>query len=314
MAHQRGILDPPQQHAVLMTFDLEDASAAPGRLRFPWEDVSERLHDWYASYRLTVTVGFGLPLFEKLGRAAARPPALKAMPGWEGDDFDPAATQADLVVQVCGDDRAVVHNAERDVRRHLAPAFAVRDYEVGFGMPGSRGVLGFVDGTGNPHGDARIPVVLIGDEDPAHRDGSYMVLRKIREDLAAWERLEVGQQERVIGRRKADSAPFDPAASTPPTSHKEKSTVETPDGEVEILRRSFPFGGRDEAGLLFVCWVRDLAQYETIKGQMAGARNVDGTEPGRDAIEEFYTAVSGGYYYVPPEPEGDGYLGDFLFE
>ena len=53
-------------------------------------------------------------------------------------------------------------------------------------MPGSRGVLGFVDGTGNPHDDARIPVVLIGDEDPAHRDGSYMVLRKIREDLAAW--------------------------------------------------------------------------------------------------------------------------------
>lgn len=92
------------------------------------------------------------------------------------------------------------------------------------------------------------------------------MFRKIREDLQTWERLTVDDQERVVGRRKADSAPFDGGA--PLNSHKEKSSVKRHAGEVEVLRRSFPFGSPHEAGLLFVCFVRDLAQYETVKGQM----------------------------------------------
>ena len=49
----------------------------------------------------------------------------------------------------------------------------------------------------------------------------------------------------------------------------------------------------NEAGLLFVCWVRDLDQYETIKGQMVGTKNVDGTEPGQDEMIDFVAAPTG---------------------
>src|SRR5207249_4360999 len=111
---------------------------------------------------------------------------------------------------------------------------------------------------------------------------------------------------KVVGRRKSDSGLLPGGA--PATSHKEKSTVTTKDGgEVKILRRSFPFANRDEAGLLFLCWVRDLSQYEAVKGQMSsGNRRV-----GKDAIEAFYTAVAGGYYFAPPVPD-DGFVGDVL--
>ena len=97
------------------------------------------------------------------------------------------------------------------------------------------------------------------------------------------------------------------------TSHKEKSALKTAGGDVEILRRSFPFANKEEAGLLFVGWMRDLAQYEALKTQMA-THGKDGKDVGKDAIEAFYTAVSGGYYFAPPLPGSDGYLGDFLFE
>ena len=113
------------------------------------------------------------------------------------------------------------------------------------------------------------------------------------------------RQEKVVGRRKSDSGLLPGGASA--TSHKEKSTVTLKDGsEVKILRRSFPFANKDEAGLLFLCWVRDLSQYEAVKGKMVGNKRV-----GKDAIEAFYTTVAGGYYFAPPVPE-DGFVGDVL--
>jgi putative iron-dependent peroxidase len=130
-----------------------------------------------------------------------------------------------------------LNTVERDVRRLLAPAFAIRDQEVGFGVTGSRGLLGFVDGTGNPHGDARAVAAFIGDDNPAHEGGSFMVFRKIIEDLAGWERLSVDERERAVGRRQADSAPYDPPESTPATSHRAKSSATGAHGVVEMLRR-----------------------------------------------------------------------------
>ncbi|MDA0799920.1 MAG: Dyp-type peroxidase, partial [Chloroflexi bacterium] len=223
-----------------MTFDLADAAAAQAKLDQLWADVSERLHDWYGGVSLTVTIGFGAPLFDKIGKTSTMPPGLRLMPGWEGDKFQPTEAQADVIIQVGTDDRGVLNTVERDIRRHLAGAFSVRDYEVGFGVPGSRGLLGFVDGTGNPHGDAKNPVALIGDEDATRQDGSFMVFRKIVEDLDGWERQSVDDQEAAIGRRKADSAPYDPPSSTPATSHRMKSSTDAAHGDIQILRRSFP--------------------------------------------------------------------------
>jgi Dyp-type peroxidase family len=305
-------LDPNQAHLLVMTFDLVDAGAAPARLENLWSDVVERLHDWYAPFGLTITMGLGTPIFDKLGKAGVMPPGLRLMPGWDGDAFTPADAQADVIVQIACDHRGVLNSAERDLRRLLAPAFVVRDYEVGFGMTGSRGLLGFLDGTGNPHGEARAAAAFIGEDDGAHAGGSFMVFRKIVEDLDDWERLTVDEQERSIGRRKADSAPYDPPAKTPATSHKSKSSASGLQGDIEMLRRSYPFAGRDEAGLLFICFVRNLDQFEVIKTQMAGAKNVDGSTPGVDAIHKRSKPVSGGYYYVPAVPEG-GFVGDFLF-
>jgi len=125
----------------------------------------------------------------------------------------------------------------------------------------------------------------------------------------------VDEQERVVGRRKADSAPLDIGGGegAPLDSHKEKSSVTMADGtEVEMLRRSFPYADEREAGLLFVCFVRDPAQYEAVKNQMVSPAT-NGRHVGKDAIERFYTAVAGGYYFVPPLSDRDGYIGDFFF-
>lgn len=310
MGIQPGIIEPPQKHATVLVLDLTDASALQDALETLTEDLHERLHDWYADDGLSVTVGYGLPLFVKLGAAA--PAGLRLMPGWEGDDFDPAATQGDVVVQICADERSTTYQVEKSVLAQLGGALTVKERHVGFGLPESRGVLGFVDGTGNPKGADRVDVVAIPDGEP-HAGGSFLVLRKIREDLSRWDRLTVDEQEHVVGRKKADSAKLDPPESTPRTSHRLKSSYRDSDGEeVEILRRSFPFDEGGEAGLIFICFVADLLQFEQVKGQMVSDHTGD-ERVGKDAIEDFYTTVSGGYYFAPPAPDGDGSLGDVLF-
>ena len=310
MGLQPGIIEPPQKHATVLVLDLADASALQDALETLTEDLHERLHDWYAGDGLTVTIGYGLPLFDKLGSAA--PAGLRPMPGWEGDDFDPAATQGDVVVQICADERSTTYQVEKSVLAHLSGALTVKERHVGFGLPESRGVLGFVDGTGNPKGEDRVPVVGIPDGEP-HAGGSFLVLRKIREDLSRWDRLTVDEQERVVGRKKADSAKLDPPESTPRTSHRLKSSYRDAGGEeVEILRRSFPYDEGGEAGLIFICFVADLLQFEQVKGQMV-SEHTGGERVGKDAIEDFYTTVSGGYYFAPPAPDGDASLGAVLF-
>lgn len=143
MRHQKGILEHPQKHADILTFDLKDRAAAEA-LEALWTDLNERLLDWHSGANLTVTIGFGLPLFEKVGRLDRKPRALKLMPGWEGDAFKPKDTQHDLIVQVCRDERSVNNHVQKAVLKQLGPGFTLRSDHIGFGLPESRGVLGFV--------------------------------------------------------------------------------------------------------------------------------------------------------------------------
>jgi putative iron-dependent peroxidase len=228
------------------------------------------------------------------------------MPRFEGDEYDPAETQADMVVQLCSNVKFANHIAGKTLLGLLNKAFTPKAYHQGFSFPGSRGVLGFIDGTANPGAEDRPDVVLVGDDDPAFRDGSYMLFRKIREDEAAWSKLSLREQEDAMGRRKADSAEHPDA---PTTSHKKKSDVKLGRRDIKIYRRSYPFWSPFETGLLFICYQADPGQYEAIKKSM-----VSKAKGGHDRLEDFYHAVEGGYYFMPPRPTSrGGFIGDFLF-
>ncbi len=309
--HQTGIFERLQKHLTIFVFDLKDKRALKASFETLWEDLNERLLDWHSGAALTVTIGFGLPLFEKLGKASLKPKALRIMPTWERDAFDPKKEQGDLLVQICSNERSVNFHVERAILAHLEKSFALKAHHEGFGLPESRGQLGFVDGTGNPKGDGAYPAALIGDEEKRHAGGTYMVVRKIREDVKRWEALSLDEQERRIGRRKADSAKLEPRQKTPASSHVEKSSFTGKHGDVELLRRSIPYGSPDETGLIFICYVRSLDQFETIKNQMVSPKS-QGETTGKDGIHDFSTPVSGGYYFIPPKPAEGGFLGDFL--
>jgi putative iron-dependent peroxidase len=108
----------------------------------------------------------------------------------------------------------------------LGEAATVIDEVHGFRSFDQRDLLGFVDGTENPEGQAATEAVLVGHEDGAFAGGSYVVVQKYAHDLAAWGALTVEQQERIIGRTKLADLELS-NEDKPPDSHLALTVIET---------------------------------------------------------------------------------------
>ena len=136
----------------------------------------------------------------------------------------------------------------------LAGAATVVDEIHGFRYFDERDLLGFVDGTENPTGQAADIAVTIGAEDPAFAGGTYVIVQKYLHDMAAWDALSVEEQERVIGRAKLSNVEMDDDVK-PSNSHVALNTIIDPDGtQRQILRENMPFGslGDGEFGTYFI--------------------------------------------------------------
>ena len=133
----------------------------------------------------------------------------------------------------------------------------------GFRYFDERDLLGFVDGTENPVGAAADDADLIGAEDPGFAGGSYVIVQKYLHDLAAWNRLGVEEQERIVGRTKLADIELDDSVK-PDYAHNALTTIIADGEEVKIVRDNMPFGsaGTGEYGTYFIGYARSPATIE----------------------------------------------------
>jgi putative iron-dependent peroxidase len=179
----------------------------------------------------------------------------------------------------------------------LAGHARVVDEVHGFRSFDERDLLGFVDGTENPEGEAARAAVLIGNEDPAFAAGSYTVAQKYLHDLDAWDALSVEEQEQAIGRTKLSDIEF-PDELKAPDSHLALNTIVDEKGDQhQIVRFNMPFGnvGTHEFGTFFIGYARGPDVIEQMLTNM-----FIGKPPGTyDRILDFSTAVTGNLFFVP---------------
>ncbi|HET6859586.1 MAG TPA: iron uptake transporter deferrochelatase/peroxidase subunit [Streptomyces sp.] len=351
--HQAGITTPLQARGHLVAFDL-----APGAGR---KEAAALLRRWSAAARelmagepsgggdtgvaldagpssLTVTFGFGHSFFGRTGLSARRPAALDPLPDFSSDQLDARRSNGDLWVQIGADDALVAFHALRTIQREAGAAAKVRWQMNGFNRsPGAtaqpmtaRNLMGQIDGSRNPKPseadfDRRIFVPAGGDPQWM-AGGSYAVVRRIRMLLDDWEKLARADQEKVIGRRKADGAPLtggdehaelaldktgaDGRLVVPPDAHARISAPEQ-NGGAAMLRRPFSYhdgisdNGEPDAGLLFVCW-----QADPLRGFVPVQRKLDRG----DALSSFIRHESSGLFAAPGgAPDGE-YVGQRLLE
>ena len=209
------------------------------------------------------------------------------------DDYTMPATQHDLWLWVHGASVGANFDVARAAARELSGVAHVVSEESCFGYGASQDLTGFEDGTENPS-VAEAPAVAGAPQGSSGSGTSVVLVQRWVHDLDAFGALDVSAQEEIIGRTKSGSVEL-AADRQPPTSHVSRVVIENGDGdELEVFRRSTPFGGVREHGLFFVGFAQDQTRLRRMLDRMAGVD--DGIA---DRLTEFSTPTSGSWYVAP---------------
>lgn len=359
--HQAGILPVPQRATAVVSFDATASSRA--ELADLFQTVTDRarfltaggtppptgidgppsdsgvLGPAVVSDGLTVTFGVGSTLFDdRYGLAALRPSHLTPMKSFPNDDLDPAQCGGDLVLQLSAGHADVVAHALRDIAKNTRGGMQANWRIDGFSSPARpagtvpRNMLGFMDGIANPSVTSARQMDSVVWVNPAASGqpswtagGSYFVVRLIRMFVEFWDRVDIEEQETMIGRRRATGVPLDGTSLyaipdyaadpdgdvIPLTAHMRLANPRTPQTASSVLlRRAYNYDrgldgvGDLDMGLIFTCFQQDIKrQFETVQTRLIG-------EPLVDYISPF----GGGYFLALPGVTGPSdYYGHALF-
>jgi putative iron-dependent peroxidase len=203
------------------------------------------------------------------------------------DGYVMPATQHDAVLWLSGSAYDVIFDVARGAIGELRDVGTVVDETSSWPYQHDRDLTGFVDGTENPSLIDAQDVAVIPERTPGE-GGSVLLLQKWEHDAAGWEALAVEEQERAMGRTKADSVELE---DKEPQSHV-GSTDQDRFGK--IFRRNMPYGTVTEHGTMFVGFSSDQHRLSAMLESMAGLAG--GT---RDALTFYTNPLSGAYYFVP---------------
>ena len=202
----------------------------------------------------------------------------------------------DLIFHIRAKQMDLCFELAAQIMARLNGAVSTADEVQGFRYFDERDVLGFVDGTENPTGNAAADAVFIGGEDPAFAGGSYVIVQKYLHNLEAWNNLSTEAQEKIIGRSKVSDIELDDSVK-PTSAHNALTTIEENGEEIKILRDNMPFGspGRGEFGTYFIGYSRSPRTIEQMLENM-----FIGRPPGNyDRILDFSTPVTGSLFFIP---------------
>ena len=246
--------------------------------------------------RLSCNVGIGSRAWDRLGRPK-RPKQLRSFAEIQGPVHTAVATPGDLLFHIRSERPDMCFELERLILDALGDAVTVADEVHGFRYFEARDLLGFVDGTENPTGDA-LPLssLIQHGDDPDFEGGSYVVVQKYLHRLTEWNSLKTSDQEGIIGRTKLDNVELDDLSGR--KSHKTLATIVDSEGnEHDILRDNMPFGrpGQSEFGTYFIGYARDLWVIEKMLSNMF----IGVPEGQYDRILDFSTARTGTTFFAP---------------
>jgi porphyrinogen peroxidase len=206
------------------------------------------------------------------------------------------STPGDLMFHIRAKRMDLCFEVATQIMARIGKAVSPVDEVHGFRYFDDRDLLGFVDGTENPRGEAVIDAAIIGEEDAAFAGGSYVIVQKYLHDLDGWNALSTEEQERIIGRTKLSDIELDDSIK-PTSAHNALTTIVEDGKEFQILRDNMPFGrvGQGEFGTYFIGYSRTPRITEQMIENMFVGR-----PPGNyDRILDFSRAVTGTLFFVP---------------
>jgi putative iron-dependent peroxidase len=244
---------------------------------------------------LSCIMGFGSDAWDRLF-GLPRPAELHPFREFRSGPRHAVATPGDLIFHVRAKTMDLCFELATQIMVRIEGAVTIADEVHGFRYFDERDLLGFVDGTENPTGNAAADAVFIGDEDPGFSGGSYVIVQKYLHNLDAWNKVSTEAQEKIIGRTKVADIELDDSVK-PTSAHNALTVIEENGKEIKILRDNMPFGrpGHAEFGTYFIGYSRTPRTIEQMLENM-----FIGRPPGNyDRILDFSTAVTGNLFFIP---------------
>ena len=172
---------------------------------------------------LSCVIGIGSDAWDRLF-GKPRPAELHPFREVRAGPRHAVSTPGDLMFHIRAKRMDLCFEMAAQIMARLAGAVTAIDEVHGFRYFDDRDLLGFVDGTENPRGEALIDAALIGEEDPAFAGGSYVIVQKYLHDLPGWNALSTEAQERIIGRTKLADIELDDSVK-PTSAHSALNTT-----------------------------------------------------------------------------------------
>ena len=244
---------------------------------------------------LSCVMGFGSEAWDRLF-GLPRPANLHVFREIRAGERHAVSTPGDLLFHIRAKRMDLCFELATQIMARIGDAVSPVDEVHGFRYFDDRDLIGFVDGTENPRGEAAMGAVLINEEDAAFAGGSYVIVQKYLHDVDGWNSLSTEEQERIIGRTKLSDIELDDSIK-PTSAHNALTTIVEDGKEIKILRDNMPFGraGSGEFGTYFIGYSRSPRTIEQMLENM-----FDGRPPGNyDRLLDFSRAVTGNLFFVP---------------
>lgn len=298
--YQSGVIAPASSDALFITLNVKQGRDQ--EIVYVLQQIQQtvfQFQEHFSAQSVHAVVAIGSDYWDRLtfhipNASQHRPALLTPFPIMQGVINMPA-TPVDLLLHLRSDRRDITFKLARELMVLFSDAVEIAEEVSCFRYLDARDLTGFVDGTENPQGDHQKSVALIGDEDDAFAEGSYLHLQRYVHNLDRWGAQSVKDQEDVYGRTKDDNIEY-PSDEKPLTAHTKRASLKDSQGRsVEILRHSMPYGNLTEAGLLFASYCRTPENFTLMLKSM-----VEGDGDGHtDKLMQFTTAVTGQAFFVP---------------
>jgi dye decolorizing peroxidase len=322
--HQNGIEIQRQANATLIAFDVHKGVDSPAiaRLMRLWTNDSAELTVGKSIIgdpqgemaenpaRLTILIGFGYSLFQKTGIAEKWPINEKTIPTYQIDKLEDCWSDGDLVVQITGDNPQSIFHAALVIARDAEPFASVRWQQRGFLDPAginatqvSRNLMGQLDGTANKAIATKDFSDITWAKAGALKDGTVMVVRRIRIAVKAWDKLSTNNKGIALGRSLDDGHKLE---SKTASSHVSRAFTSGASG---IIRRGFNYDdnyladGTRDAGLIFISFQESLKRYLDIQARLNSM----------DELNRWTTPIGSALFMIPSGTEPGGYIGEKFF-
>jgi len=244
---------------------------------------------------LSCVMGIGSDAWDRLF-GQPRPAELHPFREIKAGPRHAVATPGDLVFHIRAKRMDLCFELATQIMARIGNAVSPIDEVHGFRYFDDRDLIGFVDGTENPSGQAAIKAAYVGAEDAGFAGGSYVIVQKYLHDITGWNALSTEAQERIIGRTKLADIELDDAVK-PAYAHNALAKVVVDGKEIKIIRDNMPFGrvAEKEFGTYFIGYARSPRTIE----QMLENMFVGQPAGNYDRLLDFSVAKTGNLFFVP---------------